>query len=68
MVSPAAWWMRKPAEADVSSTEVGVEVHAPTSASISDSPTQAGVDQAIIVQPGDSLSALAERFYGDAQF
>jgi len=30
MVSLAALWMRKPAEVDVTGTEVGVEVQAPT--------------------------------------
>jgi hypothetical protein len=46
MVPLAALWMRKPAEADVTSTEVGVEVQAPTSAGVSESPTQAGEDKA----------------------
>jgi len=56
--------MRKPAGADVTSTAVGVEVQAPTSAGVSDSPAHAGGDQEYVVQPGDSLSALAERFHG----
>jgi nucleoid-associated protein YgaU len=52
---------------DVMSAEVGVEVEPSTSETAPSVATEAGEDQAYIVQPGDNLSALAERFYGDGQ-
>ena len=46
----------------VTSTEVTVDVEAPTSASGPGTPSQPGEEQAYIVQPGDSLSAIAQQF------